>query len=106
MYHRKSKEEKHDAPILYFPHAVQLFLQGLLDSGKTILKYYAQNDQYGWRRLFLGNDKFASYNQVFPKFANGFEIVAPTIPWSILVPGMNKFYTPEAHPPHAPSPGT
>ena len=36
MYHRKSKEEECDAPIPYFRHAVQPFLQGLLDSGKTV----------------------------------------------------------------------
>ena len=36
MYHRKSKEEERDTPIPYFRHAVQPFLQGLLDSGKTV----------------------------------------------------------------------
>ena len=37
MYHRKSKEEERDAPIPYFRHFVQPFLQGLLDSSKTVL---------------------------------------------------------------------
>ena len=36
MYHRKSKEEERDAPIPYFRHAIQPFLQGLLDSSKTV----------------------------------------------------------------------
>ena len=106
MYHRKSKEEEHDAPIPYFRHTVQPFLQGLLDSGKTVQQYCALNDRHGWQRLFPGDDKFASYKQVFPEFAAGFEIAAPATPWSIPVPGMNKFYTPVAPPPHAPSPGT
>ena len=105
-YHRKSKEEECDAPISYFCHAVQPFLQGLLDSGKTVPRYCAQNDRYGWRRLFLGDDKFAFYQQIFPEFAAGFEIVVPATPWSIPLPGMNKFYTPKAPPPHAPSLGT
>ena len=35
MYHRKSKEERED-PIPYFRHVVQPFLQGLLDSDKTV----------------------------------------------------------------------
>ena len=106
MYHRKSKEEERDAPIPYFRRAVQSFLQGLLDSGKTVPQYCALNDRHGWRRLFLGDDKYASYKQVFPKFAAGFEIAAPATPWSIPLPGMNKFYMPVAPPPHAPSPGT
>ena len=87
MYHRKSKEEEHDAPISYFRHAIQPFLQGLLDSGKSILQYCAQNDRHGWRRLFPRDDKFASYRQVFPEFAAGFEIAAPATPWSIPLPG-------------------
>ena len=41
MYHRKLKEEERDASIPYFHHAVQPFLQGLLDSGKTVLQYCA-----------------------------------------------------------------
>ena len=36
MYHIKSKEEERDAPILYFCHVVQPFLQGLLNSAKTV----------------------------------------------------------------------
>ena len=106
MYHRKWKEEERDAPILYFCHAVQPFLQGLLDSGKIVPQYCALNDRHGWWRLFPGDDKFASYKQVFPEFVAGFEIVAPATPWSILLPGMNKFYTLVAPPLHAPSPGT
>ena len=66
MYHRKSKEEERDAPIPCFRHADQPFLQGLLDYGKIVPQYCAQNDRHGWRRLFPGNDKFASYRQVFP----------------------------------------
>ena len=106
MYHRKLKEDECDAPISYFRHAVQPFLQGLLDTGKSVPQYCAQNDRHGWQRLFPGDDKFASYRQVFPKFAANFEITAPVTPWSIPLPGMNKFYTPVAPPPHAPSPGT
>ena len=106
MYHRKSKEDERDTPIPYFRHAVQPFLQGLLDSGKTVPQYCALNDRHGWQRLFSGDDKFASYKQVFPEFAAGLEIAAPATPWSIPLPGMNKFYTPVAPPPHTPSPGT
>ena len=106
MYHRKSKEEERDAPIPYFCHSVQPFLQGLLDSGKTILQYCAQNDRHGWRRLFLGDDKFSLYKQVFPEFSAGFEVNAPATPWSIPVPGMNKFYSALAPPSHAPASGT
>ena len=47
MYHRKSKEEERDAPIPYFRRAVQPFLEGLLDSGKTVPQYCAQNDRHG-----------------------------------------------------------
>ena len=36
MYYRKSKKEECDAPIPYFCHAVEPFLQGLLDSRKTV----------------------------------------------------------------------
>ena len=54
----------------------------------------------------LEDDKFASYKQVFPEFAAGFEIAAPATPWSIPLPGMNKFYTPMAPPLHAPSLGS
>ena len=61
MYHRKSKEEERDAPIPYFRHSVQPFLQGLLDSRKTVLQYCAQNDRHSWRRLFPGNNKFSLY---------------------------------------------
>ena len=106
MYHRKSKEEERDAPIPYFRHAVQPFLEGLLDSGKIVPQYCALNDRHGWRRLFPGDDKFASYKQVFPEFAAGFEIAAPATPWCIPLSGMNKFYTLVAPPPHAPSLGT
>ena len=106
MYHRKSKEDERDAPIPYFCHAVQPFLQGLLDSGRTVPQYCAQNDRYGWQRLFSRDYKFASYRQVFPEFAASFEIAAPTTPWSIPLLGMNKFYTLVAPPPHAPLPRT
>ena len=106
MYHRKSKQEERDAPILYFRHAVQPFLQGLLDSGKIVPQYCAQNDRHGWQRLFPGDDKFTLYRQVFLEFAAGFEIAAPATPWSIPLPGMNMFYTPVVPPRHAPSPGT
>ena len=82
------------------------FLQGLLDSRKTVPQYCALNDRHGWRRLFPGDDKFASYKHVFPIFAAGFGIAAPATPWSIPLPGMNKFYPPVAPPPHAPSLGT
>ena len=41
MYHRKSKEEERDTPIPYFRHYAQPFLQGLLDSGKTVPQYCA-----------------------------------------------------------------
>ena len=106
IYHRKSKEEERDAPISYFRHVVEPFLQGFLDSGKIVPQYCAQNDRHGWRRLFPGDDKFASYRQVFPQFAAGFEIVAPATPSSIQLPGMKKFYILEAPPLHAPSSGT
>ena len=87
MYHRKAKEEELDTPISYLRHVVQPFLQRLLDFDKIVPQYCAQNDRHGWHKLFPGDNKFASYSEVFPEFANGFEIVAPTIPWSILVPG-------------------
>ena len=106
MYHRKSKEEERDAPIPYFRHSVQPFLQGLLDSSKIVPQYCAQNDRHDWRRLFPGNDKISSYRQNFPEFAAGFEIAAPATPWSIPMPGMNMFYTPEVPPPHALASGT
>ena len=47
MYHRKSKEEERDAPVPYLRHSVQPFLQGLLDSGKTVPQYCAQIDMAG-----------------------------------------------------------
>ena len=106
MYHRKAKEEELDASIPYLRHAVQPFLEGLLDSAQTISQYCAQNDRHGWYRLFLWDDKFASYSEVFPEIANGFKIVASATPWSILVPGMNKFYTSKSHPSHTPPLGT
>ena len=106
MYHRKLKEEERDAPIPYFRHAVQPFLEGLLVSEKTVSQYCALNDQHGWWRFFPGDNKFTSHKQVFPEIAAGFEIAAPATPWSIPLPSMNKFYTPVAPPPHAPSLGT
>ena len=36
MYHRQSKSKEFDVKIPYFQHAVQPFLQGLLDSRKTV----------------------------------------------------------------------
>ena len=106
MYHRKSKEEERDSPVPYLRHSVQSFLQGLLDSGKTVPQYCAQNDRHGWRRLFSGDNKFSLYRQVFPEFAAGFEVLALATPWSIPVPGMKKFYSALAPPPHAPASGT
>ena len=106
MYHRKSKMEEHDSPIPYLCYSVQPFLHGLLDSGKTVPQYCAQNDRHGWRRLFQGDDKFSLYRQVFLEFAAGFEVLAPATRWSILVPGMYKFYSTLAPPPHARASGT
>ena len=106
MYHRKSKEEENDSPVPYLRHSVQPFLQGLLDSGKTVPQYCAQNDRHGWRRLFPGDDKFSLYRQVFPEFSAGFEVLAPTTAWSIPVPGMNKFYSALGPPLDAPASGT
>ena len=106
MYHRKSKEEENDSPVPYLCHFVQPFLQGLLDSGKTVPQYCSQNDRHGWRRLFLGDDKFSLYRQVFPEFSAGFEVLAPATAWSIPVPGMNKFYSALGPPPDAPASGT
>ena len=106
MYHRKSKEEERDAPVPYFRHSVQPFVQGLLDSRNFVPQYCAQYDQHGWLRLFLGDDKFSLYRQVFPEFAASFEVLSPTMPWSILVPSMNKFYSALAPPPDAPASGT
>ena len=105
MYHRKSKEEDRDSPLPYLRHSAEPFLQGLLDSGKTVLQYCAQNDRDGWRRLFLGDDKFSLYRQAFPEFSTGFEVLAPATPWSIPVLGMNKFYSTLAPPLHAPASG-
>ena len=42
----------------------------------------------------------------FPEFFAGFEVLAPATPWSIRVPGMNKFYSALAPPPDAPASGT
>ena len=48
MYHGKSKEEERDAPISYFRHSVQPFLQGLFDSGKTVPRYCVGGDFSRW----------------------------------------------------------
>ena len=45
----------------------------------------------------LGDKKYALYWQVFPNSAQGFEIDALATPWSIPVPGMNRFYMAESH---------
>ena len=104
MYHKKAKEKELDASIPYLRHAVQPFLQRLLDSLKTVPQYCTQNDRHGWRKLFPGGDKYAFYSEVFPQCANGFEFAAPAILWSIPVLDMNKFYRSESHPLHAPPP--
>ena len=36
MYHKKAKEEELDSPIPYLRHAVQPFLEGFLDSNKSV----------------------------------------------------------------------
>ena len=53
-----------------------------------------------------GTTSLPRIGRFFLEFAVGFEIAATATPWSIPLPGMNKFYTPVAPPPHAPSPGT
>ena len=98
MYHRQTKLDEFDAKIPYFQHTVQPFLQGLLESGKIVPQYCAENDQRGWHRLLLGNEKHTLYRQVFPNSAQGFEIDALATSWSISVPGMNRFNTVESHP--------
>ena len=77
MYHRKVKEEELDALIPNLRHAIQPFLEGLLDSGKTILQYCAYNDRHGWRRLFLEDDKFASYSEVFLNLPTALKLLYP-----------------------------
>ena len=77
MYHRKSKEEELDTPIPYFLHAIQPFLQGLLDSSKIIPQYCAQNDRHVWRRFFPRDNKFASYSKVFLEFTTALKLLHP-----------------------------
>ena len=98
MYYRQTKSEEFNAKIPYFWQAVQPFLQRLLESGKTVLQYCAENDLHGWRRVLPTNEKHTLYRQVFPNSAQGFEIDALATPWSIPLPRMNKFYTAESHP--------
>ena len=72
---------------------MQPFLQGLLDSGKSVSQYYVQNERCGWDRLLSKDEKHVFYCQVLSQSTDGFEIVVLATPWSILVPGMNRFYT-------------
>ena len=98
MYYRQTKLEEFDAKISYFRHAIQSFLQGLLESGRIVPQYCAENDQCGWRRLLPVDKKHTLYRQVFPNSTQGFEIATLAMPWSIPVPGMNRFYTAESNP--------
>ena len=89
MYHRQSKSDEFDAEIPYFRSAVQPFLQRLLDSRKTVPQYCAENNRCGWRRLLLVDEKHTLYRHVFPDSAQGFEVDALAMPWSIPTPRMN-----------------
>ena len=54
MYHRQTKSNEFDAKIPYFRHAVQPFLQGLLDSGKTVHSIVLRMTDAASADYFLG----------------------------------------------------
>ena len=78
MYHRKSKEEECDAPIPYFRCAVQPFLQGLLDSGKTIPQYCSMIDIAG-RDFFRGTTSSPCTSRFFQNLQPALKSLHPQL---------------------------
>ena len=98
MHYRQTKSEEFDAEIPYFQHAIQSFFQGLLESGKTVPSIVLRMTDAAGTGYFLGMRNTLYIGKSFLIAPQEFKIDALATPWSIPVPGMNRFYMTESQP--------